>query len=153
MMTRTAKIVLGVVGGFAVLVIVIIAAGAYMVMSAFQSQETTQQEAMAAFTEMRAKFPGVTPAFTFGAGEPDIARQPPASMPAKPPTMVHVLVFDRTEGRLTRVHLPLSLLKLGNSPVNLDGVKLNMADIERYGSTVLLDGDTPEGDPVFVWTD
>lgn len=152
-MTRTAKIVLGVVGGFIILIVVIIAAGAYMVMSAFQTQETSQQEAAAAFTEMRAKFQGVTPAFTFEAGRPDIARQPPTGAATKPPTTVHVLIFDQGESRLTRVHLPLSLLKLGNSPMRFNGVELQVEDVERYGSTVLLDGDTPDGDPLFVWTD
>ncbi len=152
-MTKTAKIVLGVVGGFVVLIVVIMAAGAYMVMSAFQTQETNQQEAATAFTEMRAKFPGVTPAFTFDAGRPEIARQPPTAAAAKPPTTVHVLFFDQDERRLTRVHLPVSLLKLGNSPIRFNDVELQMEDVERYGSTVLLDGDTPDGDPLFVWTD
>jgi hypothetical protein len=152
-MTKTVKIVLGVVGAFVVLVIVVVATGAYMVMSAFDSRETTQDQATATFTEMRAKFSGVTPAFTFGAEGPEIARQPPTTAPATAPSTVHVLVYDRTEGRLTRVHLPLSLLKLGNSPASFNGVELRIEDIERYGSTVLLDGDTPEGDPLFVWTD
>lgn len=152
-MTRTAKIVLGVAGGFVILIVVIMAAGAYMVMSAFQTQETSQQEAAAAFTEMRAKFPGVTPAFAFQGGRPEIARQPPAAAAAKPPSTVHVLFFDQREQRLMRVNLPLSLLKLGNSPIRVNDVELQIEDVERYGSTVLLDGDTPDGDPVFVWTD
>ena len=152
-MTKTVKIVLGVLGGFVLLVIVVGATGCYMVMSAFQSQETTEQEAVAAFTEMRAKFPDVKPALTFGPEGPGVARTPPATAAAKPPSTVHVLYFDKGEGRLTRVHLPLALLKLTNSPFEFNNVEMDIADIERYGSTVLLDGDTPDGDPLFVWTD
>jgi hypothetical protein len=152
-MTKTAKIVLGVFGGLVLLIIVVGATGCYMVMSAFDSRETSQQEAVAAFTEMRAKFPGVKPALTFGPEGPGIARTPPDTSTAKPPSTVHVLFFDQTERRLTRVHLPLSLLKLTNSPFEFNNVEMDIGDIERYGSTVLLDGDTPDGDPIFVWTD
>ena len=152
-MTNTVKIVLGVLGGFVLLVIVVGATGCYMVMSAFQTQETTEQEAVTAFTEMRAKFPGVKPALTFGPEGPGVARTPPATEAAMPPSTVHVLYFDKGEGRLTRVHLPLALLKLTNSPFEFNDVEMDIQDIERYGSTVLLDGDTPDGDPLFVWTD
>jgi IS30 family transposase len=89
-MTKTAKIVLGVLGGFVLLVIVVGATGCYLVMSAFQSQETSQQEADAAFTEMRAKFPGVAPALTFGPEGPGVARTPPATATAKPPATEHL---------------------------------------------------------------
>lgn len=152
-MTKTVKIVLGVLGGFFLLVIVVGATGCYMVMSAFDSQESSEQEAVAAFTEMRAKFPGVKPALTFGPEGPGVARTPPETAAPTAPSTVHVLFFDRTERRLTRVHLPLGLLKLTNSPFEFNNVEMDISDIERYGSTVLLDGDTPDGDPLFVWTD
>lgn len=152
-MTKAAKVVLGILGGCVLLVIVVGATGCYLVMSAFDSQETSEQEATAAFTEMRAKFPGVKPALTFGPEGPGVARTPPAAAPAQPPGTVHVLFFDRTERRLTRVHLPLALLKLTNSPFEFNNVEMDIGDIERYGSTVLLDGDTPDGDALFVWTD
>jgi hypothetical protein len=153
-MTKTTKIVLGVFGGLFILAVIVISAGAYMVMSAFRTQQVSPTEAGAAFTEARARFPGVTPAFSFdGSGRPEIVRQPPSTPASVKPSTVHILVFDEDEGRIARINLPISLLKMTNAPIEFEDVELKIEDVERYGSTVLLDGDSPEGDPILIWTD
>ena len=153
-MTKTTKIVLGIVGGLLILVVVVISAGAYMVMSAFQTQEVSTQEAETAFTEVRAKFAGVTPAFSFdGRRRPEVLREPPSAAPSVKPSTVHILVFEQSAGRIARINLPLSLLRLSNEPIEFENVELKIEDVERYGPTVLLDGDRPDGDPLLIWTD
>lgn len=152
-MTRPVKIVLGCAGALAILAIVVMATGFYLVRSAFQAETVSAQQATTAFDEVRRRFPGVTPAFSFTTGGPELVRQPPATPPAASPSTVHVLVFDTSGGSLARVHIPLALLRITNAPIRFEDVTLKIEDVERYGSTVLIDGDTPDGDPILIWTD
>jgi hypothetical protein len=153
-MTRTTKIVLSVVGVFVLLCVITVSCFVYMAMSAFRTEEVDQAQARAAFEEVRARFPGVTPAFELrDRDEPAVVRQPLATAASPEPKSVHILAWDPDEGQLARITLPFSLLKLSNDPIEFEGVSLNMEDVQRYGRTLLLDGDSKDGDRILVWTD
>jgi hypothetical protein len=153
-MTKTTKIVLSVAGVFVLLCLIMVSFFVYMAMSAFRTEEVDQTQARAAFEEVRGKFPGVMPAFELRKGnEPTIVRQPPAAAASPEPTSVHILAWDPAEGQLARITLPFSLLKMSNDPVEFGGVSLDMEDVQRYGRTLLLDGDSGDGDRILVWTD
>lgn len=153
-MTKTGKIVLGCAGALFVVVVVVVATGVYMVRAAFQTQETTAQQAEVAFNEVRARFKGVTPAFTLEIGKgPQLNREPPTTAPAQAPSAVRGLVFDLQSRRLVRVNLPLAFIRMTSGPIRFNDIELRVEDIERYGPTLLLDQDSPEGDPLLVWTD
>jgi hypothetical protein len=152
-MTRTAKIVLGVAAGVFFLCVIAISFGVWMVMSAFQTEAADPNKAKAAFDEIRAKFAGVQPAFEMNHSWPKVVRQPPATPASPQPETVRILVWDGDEGRIARISLPFSILKLSNDPIEFNGVTLEVEDVERYGRTLLIDGDTPEGDSLLVWTE
>jgi len=152
-MTKTGKIILGVAGGLFFVLLIFISFGVWMVRSAFQSEEVDQVKATAAFDEVRRQFNGIQPAFEIRDNRPAVLRQPPSSPTAPAPETVRILVWDPTEGRISRISLPFSLLRLSNDPIEMDGMEFQVQDVERYGRTLLLDGDTPEGDHMMVWTE
>jgi hypothetical protein len=152
-MTKTGKIILGVAGGLFFLLLIFVSFGVWMVRSAFQSEQVDQVKATAAFDDVRRQFSGVQPAFEFRDNRPAVLRQPPATTTSPGPETVRILVWDPDEARMSRVALPFRLLRLSNDPIDFDGVELNIEDVERYGRTLLLDGDTPEGDHILIWTE
>jgi hypothetical protein len=152
-MTKAGKIILGVAGVLFFLLLILVSFGVWMIRSAFQSEEVDQVKASAAFDDVRRQFAGVEPAFEFRDDRPSVRREPPAAAAAPPPQTVRILVWDPDESRMSRIALPFSLLRLSNDRIEFDGVELEVTDVERYGRTLLLDGDTPEGDRILVWTD
>jgi hypothetical protein len=152
-MTKTAKIILGIVGGLFLLCLIVVSFGVWMFMSAIQTEEVDQQQATAAFDEARARFAGIEPAFEMRDNRPVIARQPPLTATSPPPQSVHILTWEPDEGRIARIRLPFSVLRWGDDDIEFDGVSLAVEDVERYGRTLLFDGDSPDGDRVLVWTD
>jgi hypothetical protein len=152
-MTKTTKIVLGIVGGLFLLCLIVVSYGFWMFRSAFQSEQVDSVKATAAFDEVRGRFTGVEPAFEMVDRRPVIRRPPPATAASPLPASVRILVWDRDEDRMSRISLPFSVLKLSNDPIEFEGVSLDVEDVQRYGRTLLLDGDTPDGDRILVWTD
>jgi hypothetical protein len=152
-MTKTAKIIIGVVGGLFFLGVVVVSFGVWMFMSAFQSEQVDQTQATTAFDEVRGRFAGVQPAFEIRTGQPAVLRPPPATPVTPQPEAVRILVWDPDDGRISRVRLPFSLLRLSDDPIEFQGMELKVEDVQRYGRTLLLDGDTPDGSHIVVWTD
>jgi hypothetical protein len=152
-MTKTTKIVLGIAGGFVLLCLIVVSFGVWMFMSAFQTEDVDQQQATAAFDEARAKFAGIEPAFEMRNNRPVIVREPPLTAASPAPQSVHILAWEPDEGRIARITLPFSVLRWGNDDIEFEGVSLAVEDVERYGRTLLFDGDSPDGDHVLVWTD
>ena len=152
-MNKTAKRILrwG-LGGFTLLMIGGISFVAWMAMAMFESTPVDQQGATAAFEEVRKKF-AEGPAFTLDDRGPAKRREPPGSQPATPKNL-HILSWNPEEGKIARITLPFSLLRLGgDKQIEIERVNLNWSDIERYGSTLLLDTATPDGDHVVLWTE
>ena len=152
-MTKTAKIVLGVAGALFLLALIAVSFGIFMIRSAFQTEQADSTKATAAFEEVRARFPGVQPAFELRDNRPTVVREPPATAASPLPQNVRVLVWDTDEGRIARITLPFSVLKWSQDPIEFEGITLEVEDVQRYGRTLLLEGDTPDGDHVLVWTD
>lgn len=152
-MNKTAKrILLWSIGGFTLLMIVAISFVAYMAMSLFESAPIDQLGATAAFEEVRKKF-AEGPAFTIEDMRATKRREPPGMQP-RMATNLHILSWNADKGAIARIRLPFSLLRLGgDKKMDIEGVNLNWSDVERYGSTLLLDADTPDGDHVVLWTE
>jgi hypothetical protein len=152
-MNKTAKrVLLWSIGGFTLLMIVGISFVAWMAMSMFESTKTDQQGATAAFEDVRKKF-AEGPAFTLEDMRATKRRDPPSTSP-KMATNLHILSWNADEGAIARITLPFALLRFGgDKKMDIEGVNLNWSDVERYGSTLLLDTDTPDGDHVLLWTE
>jgi hypothetical protein len=152
MNTTTKRILLWTIGGFTLLMIGAIAFVAWMAMSMFESTPIDQQGATAAFDEVRNKF-AEGPAFTIEDMRATKRREPPGTRP-RMATNLHILSWNADEGEIARITLPFSLLRLGgDKKMDIEGVNLNWSDVERYGRTLLLDADTPDGDHVILWTE
>lgn len=85
----------------------------------------------------------------------------PAAGRTNPPENLYVLAFDPDDGRIVRVTVPFWLLRLkaGGTSIDFNGnrmdlehLKLTVEDLERFGSTLIVDHKTPDGERVLVWS-
>lgn len=124
-----------------------------MFRSAVRTEEVTPAQAEAAMSEVRQRFPGATPIFAMRGDRPVVNIAPPATPAGPAPQTVRILAWDVREGQLSRINLPFSLLRLGNDPIEFEGMALAIEDVERYGRALLLDDDTFDGKHVLIWSD
>lgn len=171
-MTRTRKVILGVAAALVIVGLAVLFIGVWWASSLYQSEQADQMRADAAFVEIRARFPGIEPAFQIRNGRLVIPRQAAAVTSSTTPAAVHMLVWQPRERMLSRVTLPLWVSKIATEPLPLEaltgvgeqglgaileaqrrGSELNVriSDLERYGPTLLLDGTTPDGKQVLMW--
>jgi hypothetical protein len=77
------------------------------------------------------------------------------------PEHVVVMAFDPDDGRIIRVTLPFWLLRLksrhasidfNGKRMDLEDLKLSVADLERYGPTLIIDQSSADGNRVLVWS-
>jgi hypothetical protein len=164
-MAKTTRRWLPIVAGIAVL-LVFVAIGAIAVTVAYFSEHATVEReidttrAATAFDDAKRQFPDQRPVVEF-----DEARRPRyvdgIAARKNPGTVstVHVLAWDPDERALASVALPMWLLRLKSGPIEfgtyvsgLDdhGVRLEVADLERYGPGVLFDFTAPSGERVLL---
>ena len=173
-MAPAKKVLFRVVGALAAVGVVVLLAGTWWVSSLYQSEQTDTAHASAAFAEVRARFPGLEPAFEIREARLVAMREPTAAPSLRPPAAAHMLVWQPRERMLSRVTLPLWMSKVATEPLPLEalagvanqglwglldakrrGHELNIriSDLERYGRTLLLDGVTTDGKRVMMWND
>jgi len=154
-----------IVAGVAVLLVFVAIAAiavsvAYFSEHASVERDIDETRAAAAFAAAIARFPDPRPVVTFDADrkpryvEGIAGRSNPGTV-----TTVHVLAWDPDERALATVALPMWLLRLKSGPIEfgayvsgLDdrGVRLETADLERYGPGVLFDLRSPSGERVLL---
>ena len=171
-MTRTKKVILGVAAALVIVIVGGLSIVVWWASSLYQSEQADETRATAAFAEIRARFPGIEPAFQIRERRIVTARQAATVTSATTPLAVHMLVWQPRERMLSRVTVPLWMSKIATEPLPLEalagvgeqglgaileaqrrGNELNIriSDLERYGSTLLLDGTTPDGKQVLMW--
>lgn len=164
-MATTTRRWLPIVAGIAVLV-VFIGIGAIAISVAYFSEHTTIERgidtarAEATFAAAVGRFADTRPVVEFDEQrrpryvEGIASRKNPGTV-----TSVHVLAWDPAERALAAVALPMWLLRLKAGPIEfgtyvagLDdhGVRLEVADLERYGPGVLFDVTTRSGERVLL---
>ena len=164
-MANTARRWLPIVAGIAVLC-VFLGIGAIAVSVAYFSEHATVERdidgarAGGAFDEAKQRFADPRPVVEFDAeGRPRYVegiagRKNPGTVSA-----VHVLAWDPDERALASVALPMWLLRLKSGPIEFGtyvsgfddhGVRLEVADLERYGPGVLFDFTAPSGERVLL---
>jgi hypothetical protein len=154
-----------VLGVVAVVVVALLSAGYWMLASLTQVERADAARATAVLRELRARFDGVTPAFEIRDGRAVMVRRPPDAN-ASQAASTHAVAWRPSKGTLSRATFPLWVLGATTEPVPLDrlvalletdlrvdGLQLRVRDIQRYGRTLLLDGVTPEGDEVLIWSE
>jgi hypothetical protein len=159
-------------GSIVVLGVLVVAALLWWAGSLAQSGRSTPEHASAAFTEVRERFVGVSPAFDIREGRLVMARTAASSTPS--PTALHILVWMPSTSTLSRVRLPFALSRVATEPLPLEalasvahqglgaimdarrrGNELNirLGDLERNGTTLLFDGVTSDGTHVLMWSE
>jgi hypothetical protein len=170
-MSRTRKLLLWAVASLAVLGVIVVSAGLWWIGSLHQNERSDPAHAFAAMTEVRARFAGVSPAFEIRGDRLVMARTASSS---PPPTALHMLVWTPADTTLSRVRLPFAVSVVATEPLPLEalagvgkqglgalmdarrrGNELNirLSDLERTGKTLLLDGVTPDGKYVLMWSE
>ena len=152
-------------GVVAFVVVALLSAGYWMLSSLTRVEHADATRARAVLLELRARFDGVPPAFEIRDGRAAMVRQPPVRQ-ASQATSMYAIAWRPAAGTLSRATFPLWALGVTTEPIPLDrfvaqletdlrvdGLELRVRDIQRYGRTLLLDGVTPEGDEVLLWSE
>lgn len=131
-----------------------------------QISTTSETDAMRAFDDVRAKFPG-RPLIEVKDGEPASVGDRSSEAASKAElTTLHVLAWDPDEDHLVRVEVPFWLLRMKSGPISFsnyanglrnDRVRLTVEDIERHGPGIVVDvsdmGRGPGRGRALVWAD
>jgi hypothetical protein len=118
--TGTRKVILRIATALVIAGLAVLAVTMWWASSLYQSDQVDSAHADAAFAEVRARFPGVDPAFHIRERRLVIGRQPPIATSSTSAAAVHMLVWQPRERMLTRVTLPLWTSKIATEPLPLE---------------------------------
>lgn len=165
MKKRTANILLAVFATIVVCVLVLVAGGVWLVHSVFHRQTTNEATATATLDAARARFKGAAPVFALQDGAPVLTRPVPTTDSGIHLRTMHVILWDSDQQTLTEADVPLALLRLRDSPIDVmqfaNGsagysrrvVSIRMSELDRFGSALLLDQAMEDGHRLLVWTE
>lgn len=162
MTKKQQTILLAVIASLAMIAIAVVAAGVWLYTSVVDNQTMTEATAAKTLQDVRARFVGVMPAVELRTTGLVVLRPAPESTPAGELKTLHILRWSPEDEEMSRVELPFSILRWRDAPfrVLIEGegsgsaaASLRVADIERYGSTLLMDGPLPDGGHVLMWSD
>ena len=172
-MARAKKVLLWIVASGIAVVVLVLVAGLWWASSLYQSERANPERASAAFAEVRGRFAGMPPAFEIRDNRLVVVRTAGTSAAATT-AAVYLLVWVPDQQTLSRVRVPFTVSLVATEPLPLDalagvgdqglgalmearrrGDELNIriADLERYGRTLLLDGVTPDGKHLLMWNE
>jgi hypothetical protein len=156
-------VVLGVVLAGFIALVAVAGAGFYFFSHHIQTRTTSPAVAASEFDEVRARFAGQKPLVELDkSGNFVRSNHPPSGNPdAGRPEELHVLAFDRSDGRVVHITVPFWLLRLktggghvdfnGNS-MDLEDLRLRVDDLESAGPALIVDHRMPDGNRVLVWS-
>ena len=160
---RWAQILIGVAIVMVFLAIGAVIVGVSWVREHVDIATSSETDAVRAFDDIHAKFPGQQPLLELRNGRPHyIEDRASQDAPRSALTTMHVLAWDADEEHLAKVDVPWWLLRwksgtisFGSYASGIDdaGVKLRPEDIERHGRGILLDFTQPREGRVLVWVE
>lgn len=131
-----------------------------------QNLVTTSADETAAtqqFDAVRAKFPGQQPLIRLVDGTPQYdADRASHAATTTTLTTLHVLAFDRDEGKVVTFSLPFWLLRMKSGPIRISayqqgwddrGVSFKVEDIEKHGPGIIVDATERAKGRVLVWAE
>ena len=156
-------VVLGVVVTCVVAVVAIAGAGFYFFTRHIETRTMSPAAASHDFEEVKARFVGQKPLVELDRHGSFVRSNPGRSAPrnGRLPEQLYVMAFDPDDGRVVRLTIPFWLLRMktggGNinfngSRMNLEDLKLSVADLERFGPTLIVDHSSADGKRVLVWS-
>ena len=163
MTKKQQTILLAVIASVAVIVIAIVAAAVWIFTSVVHNETMTETAAAKTLEDVRARFGGVTPVIALRPTGPVLLRPAPDTKPSGDLRTLHILRWNTEDEEMSRVELPFAALRLKDGPFRLQmdrdeaggsiSTSLSVADIERYGPTLLMDDRLPDGGHVLIWSD
>ena len=150
------------VGVFLFFTIVGLSLGAWFFAYAFERGEPDPATASASLEDVRRRFAGQDTVLEIVDGDvARVRRPPPATPPPRPLERLNILTWNADEGALTTVTLPFWLLRMKAGPIDISshvvvdvhGVDLTVAQVERYGPALLVDHQTGRGARLLIWTE
>lgn len=138
-------------------------AGVYFVSQHVNTATVSAPDALKQFDEARARFKDAQPLLSIDANERVTQRKPIADIPTAEvkATTLMVMAWDPDNERIINFKVPLWVLGIGDRKIDLgvgnesfDMRRLNIdvKDLERIGSALVLDLKSPGGDRALVWT-
>lgn len=129
-----------------------------------QISTTNESDAMHAFDDVHAKFPGPALINIKGDDMAPIGERGNAPALKTELTTLHVVAWDAENNHLARVEIPMWLLRLKSGPISFssyaagmrdDRVRLTVDDIDRHGPGIVVDfTDTRRNhNRALVWAD
>lgn len=156
-------IVVGVISLIAICVVAVAGVGVYAVMRNFKTQPASASAAVKTFEQERAQFGGQAPLLALDDLEaPSAVQRKINALPAAatPASHLEILVWTPNNERTVRITLPFWLLKFGRKKINISGadsfdfeqLQVDVSQLERMGSKLIVDLERPGGERVLVWT-
>lgn len=138
-------------------------AGVYFVSQHVNTSTVSAPDALKQFAEARAQFKDAQPLLDIDSNERVSQRRSIADIPTADikATSLVVMAWDPTDERIVNFKIPLWVLGLGERKIDLgigtesfDMRRLNIdvKDLERIGSVLILDLKSASGDRALVWT-
>jgi hypothetical protein len=153
-----AVVVIGVLG-----VVAMAGVGLYFFSQHIDTKTVSPANAARDFEQVKGRFTGQRPLIELDDHgrylRSNTDRKPPAN--SKPPESLNVMAFDPDEGRIVRVNIPFWLVRMkmrgttidfNGNHMNLEDLKLTVEDLERFGSTLIIDHRNTSGERVLVWS-
>jgi hypothetical protein len=138
---------------------------AYLALRHLEVRNVQPASAEKQFEDIRSRFEGQEPMIDFeaeGWGHP-IIHSAPADAEPRPLHTLHVLAFNRRDGKLVRLDLPFWLLRLKSDAgvlrlpsrdfVELERMELRAEEIEKHGPGLLMDHEGRAGERILLWVE
>lgn len=158
---------LWIVGGVLLFFGVVAVGGIMLAVSLFRNNmtvnESTESDAMQQFEAVRNRYPGQQPLIQLVDGRPQyVVERASQSAPNTSLTSVHVMAYDRDEGKVVTFSLPFWLLRMKSGPIRISayqqgwddrGVSFRIEDIEKHGPGIIVDATERNQGRVLVWAE
>jgi hypothetical protein len=149
-------VVIGLLAACVVILIGLIAYGAFFYTRHVQIGTTQSEPARAEFAAVRQRFAGEPPLVELKLDGIQIHQRAARSSGRKIETL-HVLAWNPDDHRIVRVDIPMWLVRMKGSMPGISvlqtGPQLSAEDIERHGPGLIVDHATPDGKQVIVWAE
>ena len=165
--------VLGIVGLFVVVCVLLVGGGIYMFRQHVHAEAASTQDVQQEFEQARQRFAGQQPLVeireTNNANRQVLVHKPPETAERRTNLQsIRVLAYDQHEGRLVRVDVPVWLARMMMSDrggsgrrrfaINGDNIEfdtgdLTFEDVERNGPGLIVDVGDGRGSQVLVWAE
>lgn len=160
-MTReTKRAIVIAIGALIFVAVVAVGLAAMFFIRATELTTADQPRADEVWRDIRGRFPDARPILEVREHQTaTLTREPPPHPAARPLESIHIAAWDSGNARLFRMTLPFWVLRLKSGAITIgegayaQHLDLTVEQLERYGPSLLVDHQAPDGNRVLVWTE